>query len=282
MQVSKEVADDKTPTQERLIQMQVSNDVLAVLSTLSIDGPFVKIGEQLDRKLYMQVNKVLEACGGKWERRHQAHLFDGDARERIEQVITLGEVTTAQDLGFFRTPEKLARQLVELADVQPGHFVLEPSAGDGAIVAEIIKHDVGCFAIERDARRREQLIKRFSGPINLQTAFATIVPPTIGAEDFMEYDPIEPFDRVVMNPPFLKVGLGDHLDHVRHAYSMLCHGGVLVSVLPAGVQFRNDRRHRDFREWAKAWGSIEDLPEDSFRASGTGVRTCVFRIKREE
>ena len=256
--------------------MQVSNDVLAVLSSLEIDGPFVKMAK-MERALYLKVDKVLEACGGKWDRRAKAHLFDGDAGERIEQVITLGEVTTAKDLGFFATPPELAEYLVELADVRPGHIVLEPSAGEGAIVDAILRREAGAWVIERDATRRQKMLARLPENITL----AVVSPPTVGAEDFMEYDPIEPFDRVVMNPPFCKVGLGDHLDHVHHAFGMLVPDGMLVSVMPAGVQFRQDKRHREFREWVvESGGAIQSLPAGSFKTSGTNVNTCVIRMRK--
>jgi 16S rRNA A1518/A1519 N6-dimethyltransferase RsmA/KsgA/DIM1 with predicted DNA glycosylase/AP lyase activity len=41
----------------------------------------------------------------------------------------------------YYTPSELAKQLVELADIQPTDDVLEPSAGQGAIVKEILKKE---------------------------------------------------------------------------------------------------------------------------------------------
>lgn len=245
--------------------MKLSNDVIPVLSSLEFEGVLARIQGQLDRKLYVSVDKVLQACGGKWNRSKKAHVFDSDARERIEVVLATGEVTTAREVGYFPTPSPLAEDLVELADVQPGHRCLEPSAGDGALVQAMLGAGGLVTAIERDARRRAKLA---------EAADVTV----LACEDFMEYSSRVLFDRVVMNPPFCKVGLGDHLDHVRHAHGMLATDGVLVSVLPASVRFRQDRRHREFREWVESIVTIEDLPEDSFKASGTSVRTCVIRV----
>jgi len=257
--------------------MKISDEVLGVLSTLEIDAPYVRITRQLDRKLYTKVNQALEACGGEWNRKAKAHLFDGDVQARIDRVITTGEVTTDQDLGFFPTPLDLARQLVEMADVRPGHIVLEPSAGEGAIVRAILEREANVVCIERELLRRDILIglERRHGRVGVLDS----------VDDFMEYSPTEPFDRVVMNPPFCKIGLGDHLDHVRHAFGMLVPGGILVSVLPNGVLFRQDKRHVEFRTWAmregyNGIGRFDELPEDSFKASGTGVRTCVLRMAK--
>lgn len=251
--------------------MKISPEVLAVLSALSIEGTQVRIAGQLDRGLYTQTNKVLEACGGKWNRGAKAHLFDADARERIELVLTTGEVQTKNTLGFFETPPALARELVKLACVEKGDHVLEPSAGLGAIVKPIKAAGGIVTAVEIDTSRFESLL-------SLSSAKSTIV---VG--DFMEFDPAkfeQTFDRVVMNPPFCKAGKGDHLDHVLHAYDMLRDGGVLVSVMPSGVTFRNDRRYRDFRAFAETHGEIDDLPEDSFKASGTRVNTCTVRLEK--
>jgi len=261
--------------------MKIAPDVLAVLAQCTFGGTCVFLpGSQLDRKLYVATDKVLQACGGKWNRGAKAHVFDFDssARDRIELVLTTGEVQTSSDIGFFPTPEPLAAQLVAMAGVKHGHRVLEPSAGAGNIVLAI--QDAGGIvtAVERDAGHRVHLAK------SVLKGQDTLVPD---CDDFMLFTlhgtgtPSRPsfkFEAVVMNPPFGKVGLGDHLDHVRHAHSMLGPGGVLVSVLPTGVTFREDRRHREFREWVLERGTIEMLPEDSFRESGTRVRTCVARM----
>ena len=59
------------------------------------------------------------------------------------------------------------------------------------------------------------------------------------------------------------------------------YGPTLVSVMSAGVAFRQDKEHREFREYVAAnGGSIEPLPDDSFRSSGTGVRTVLVVMER--
>lgn len=255
--------------------MQISNEVLGVLSSLEISGNTITM-PKLERGLYLKVDQVLQAMGGKWNKKMKAHIFSGEPAPLVEQVLALGEVTTHKDLGFFRTPPALAHRLVQMADVRPGHVVLEPSAGDGAIVEALVAVEASVVCVERDKGRRMGLFSRVA--LDWLTVTISLPPLDVADDDFMEYRPIEPFDRVVMNPPFLKVGLGDHLDHVRHAFGMLVPGGVLVSVLPAGVMFRQDRRHREFLEWTLAGSSIQALPDGSFKASGTSVRTVVLRL----
>jgi predicted RNA methylase len=257
--------------------MRIDPQVLSFLSMLEYpSATSVRIAEQLDRATYARVNKVLEALGGKWNRSAKAHVFDSDARARIEIAITTGEVETGQDVGHFPTPAPLARRLVEMADVRPKQHVLEPSAGTGRIVDAVLEiGDVQVYAVERDAARRQSLSDR-AGAMGHRGALH------VGqCEDFMTYPATGGFDRVVMNPPFCRVGLGDHLDHVRHAFGMLVEGGILVSVLPASVTFRRDRRYLEFREWCEERGGIRPLPSGSFKESGTGVETVVVRLRQE-
>lgn len=253
--------------------MRIDQESLATLSALEfVPGKLghVKIVEQLDRNAYTRLNKVLEALGGKWNRGAKAHIFDGDAQARIDHAITTGEVETGQDVGWFPTPAKLAGVLVEMACSGQSDpiWALEPSAGDGAIVKALSAagfERAELIAVERDAGRRALL-----RALDLCTL--------MDGDDFMCLAAGQQFDAIAMNPPFCRVGLGDHLDHVRHAFSLLTARGVLVSVLPSSVSFRRDRRHTEFRDWVLKHGTIEPLPERSFKESGTGVSTVVIRM----
>lgn len=261
--------------------MQVSEAVLTELSIADVsdDGRKIALGRKVEHRLYQAVDKVLRALGGDWNCKASGHLFEEDVRGRLELVLTTGNVATDADLGFFETPEDLARTLVSMAEVRRGDFCLEPSAGKGRIVFELLDAGASVVAVERSEERRVFMQTRFAAALasrgrHLVNSFLHVDV----ADDFMVYRCEEPFDRVVMNPPFLRCGLGDHLDHVRRAYGMLIAGGVLVSVLPTGITFRQDRRHKDFKAWAEARGEIVPLPEGTFKPSGTGVNTCIVRL----
>lgn len=251
--------------------MKIDQQTLSVLSGVEYVPGFprrVRIVEKLDRGDYTRVNKVLEALGGKWSKKVQAHEFGSDARPRIEHALTIGEVETGQDVGHFPTPAPLARRLVvDVAGVREGHHVLEPSAGSGNIVRAIIDAGGIPYAVERDYERRRAL---------------TEIAGVCGGDDFMDFDPdTARFDRVTMNPPFCVVGRGDHLDHVRHAHGMLVEGGVLAAILPTSIKFRRDRRYKEFRQWGEGLGwEVIDLPEGSFKESGTGVNTVIIRVRQ--
>ena len=91
--------------------------------------------------------------------------------------------------------------------------------------------------------------------------------------DFMKLETSQTFDRVCMNPPFEK---RQDVKHVLKAFSMLKPGGKLVSIMSAGVTFREDKMGKEFRDFVKSHnGRIIDLPEGSFKESGTGVNTVI-------
>lgn len=255
--------------------MKISNDVLAVLSAATTSGCFLKLTGQLDRKLYQDVNKVLEANGGKWNRKEQAHVFDGLAEEAIEQALLTGEFQRVkQDFGQFDTPAQLADHVADLAGVHEDMTILEPSAGIGNLVAAVLKRlptpaKIIIRANEIDAKRRRHLSERFGAEPGVRYGmadFLTVDPETIRSR----------YDRVVMNPPFAKQA---DITHVMHASRFVKPGGRLVSVMSASVTFRSDAKTTAFREFVDANdGEIERLPDGAFKESGTAVKAVIVSI----
>lgn len=250
--------------------MIIDGTMERALADASIDGNKVVLTEQLARKDYLRVNEILETLGGKWSRKDKAHVFpeEGESlRGLIEAVISTGEIKTAREqqkaLGWFPTPPEVADRLIEFADIQPRHSVLEPSAGEGAIVEALVAHYVeNVTTVEIDPARHKLLRKRFPKATHI-------------FGDFLHWEPgHKRFDRIVMNPPF-----GPHLAHIEHALRMLAPGGTLVSVAPSSIEHREDKRHVEFRRMldrqTRSWGAWP-LPTNSFKDSGTNVNASIL------
>ncbi len=244
--------------------MQVNDTVLAILSQAETRGNALVLPGQLDRKMYEQVNKVLDAAGGTWNRKAKAHLFTGDAAERVDQIILTGKVDIPKDeFNYFPTPPEVVARLLELAGVQPGMRVLEPEAGQGAIAFPCAQAGatVDCYELME---------------ANYKTLAGTTGLGDVRHMDFLAATPRAIYDRVVMNPPFAKQA---DIKHVLHALRFLKPGGKLVAVMSAGVAFRDNALTREFRELVqKAGGYMEALPEGAFKSSGTMVRTVLVVI----
>lgn len=247
--------------------MRVENDVLAVLSRAEVSGNALVLTGQLDRKMYERTNKVLEAAGGKWNRKTKSHIFDDEAATRVDQIILTGEVEIPKDeFNFFPSPPSVVARLMELADVQHGMKVLEPSAGKGAIAYACANAGatVDCYELMES---------------NFLTLYGDSRLGVVRHMDFLTQTPEKLYERVVMNPPFLKQA---DIRHVLHAVNFLKPGGLLVSVMAASVTFRDNKLTQDFRDLIfHRGGNIELLPNGAFKESGTMVRSVIVTLQNK-
>ena len=139
--------------------------------------------------------------------------------------------------------------------------VLEPSAGDGAIL-DVLR--------ERHPEARVDAVEPSHTLCRIVEAKGHAAP---SGSPFEHFEPSAPYDAVVMNPPFGRGGIRA-MDHVERAASMLAPGGRLVAVVPESCHFRLQGRYRAFRAFVEdRGGTWIDLPADAFRESGTGVKT---------
>ncbi len=228
-----------------------------MLANSRIDGQELYLPEgQLERKLYLAANKALMAIGGKWNRKKQAHIFDYYPGYKIEEILLTGEYTDAQkEYQFFETPDDLAKGLIEMANIQPGETVLEPSAGRGAIWKFIGYPVCDCVEINKE----NQL---YANEIDM---------PLVGS-DFLDFH--DKYDVIIANPPFSRQ---QDIDHITHMIELA--NRCVVSVASQSVMWRTNKKSVEFRELvAEFGGTIKSLPEESFASSGTNVNTCVVYV----
>ena len=244
----------------------IPQEVLKVLSTVEIEGTNVKITGQLDRKLYLSVNEVLDRIGGKWNRRAKAHVFGEDPTDKLNAVIECGVLEPKVKTGYFPTPPELVTRMIELAELDRKHIMLEPSAGQGHIAEEMIKITENVFVCEILEENCKIL---HSKQIAVSGEFFRF------AEDSIRCN--RSIDRILMNPPFEKQA---DIDHVTTAFSLLADGGILVAIMSSGVMFRENRKTTTFREnILNMYGVlVEDNPEGAFKESGTMVNTVMIKL----
>ena len=131
--------------------------------------------------------------------------------------------------------------MVELAEIEPGHDVLEPSAGTGNILLKslpCIRPNGSVTAIEIN-----QNLKPYLEPWA----------DNITIDDFLNCHEIGNFDRIIMNPPFSNAS---DIKHIKHAITFLKPGG---GWLPCA---NGPRQNEQLRPLADHW---EVLPEGSFK-----------------
>lgn len=250
------------------------DDVLETIAAMEWEetpaGVIGRIVEQLDRNMYQRVSKALDAMSGKWNRSLKGHLFKEDPRPMLPGFLEEGALVIEKD-GFFETPAAVVAQMCDLYPFSAIETpILEPSAGEGAIIRHLMNlkpHTLSFndfFVVEQNENRRSIL-----------AAMGVYV---VGS-DFMQYTPPNQlFPTIFMNPPFEQ---GQDVDHVVHAFdNCLAPGGTLISVMAAGIKFRSERKYVALRQLIEQCGEIVDLPENSFKESGTGVNTCLIILEK--
>lgn len=252
-------------------QLKFDNDVLSTLRAMawSPDGTCGVLVGQLERKLYVNTNKALEAMGGTWNKKAKGHLFASDPRSQVAGLLDTGSLTVERD-GFFETPEAVVSLMLDLVPLPKlPDFVLEPSAGEGAILRVLLQQP---FLYRHVFDFCEKNQERHNGILSLLPQAHSV------GLDFMGYNPsLTKYGRIYMNPPFED---GQDMEHVMHAYSMLDEDGILVSVMSEGVFFRTDKKAVAFRAWLDDNNTeVVKLPDGSFKQSGTGVSTRLVVIR---
>lgn len=121
---------------------------------------------QLTPKEYQKVKKAFEALGGKWNKRANATRFDADPRPKIESLVTRGTLSVDRD-GFYRTPKEVVWRMLSFIPLSDfAYNTLEPEAGDGAIVEELLKagiHAPRLYCIEQNPRRCQYIHESYPG-----------------------------------------------------------------------------------------------------------------------
>jgi len=171
---------------------------------------------------------------------------------------------------FFETPYPVSVLVSRIANIQPGDNILEPSAGRGSLL-KFLPEGVTINAIEQRNDNWEYLKEHFE------------LAGISGRGDFLEKAEGFRFDAVIMNPPFGRLkGVGwQDATHVLKAYDNLMPGGRLVAIMGEGSFFRSDNQSTEFRDWLEDVGAtVVTLPENTFKKSGTGVRTRLVVIDK--
>ncbi|RLC36784.1 SAM-dependent methyltransferase [Candidatus Falkowbacteria bacterium] len=244
--------------------MKVSDEVIEILEQCTIDGDKLFLPDfQLERKLYMSVDKILKLAGGKWNRSTKAHTFKENVGDAIDNIVLTREVCDIKkELQYFATPPLVADMLIALAEIEPSNLVnivLEPSAGEGAIAKKLIEFGCKVDTCEIHKPLRDTLLG---------------LGCRIYMGDFLDFTADEPYKYIIANPPFTRQ---QDIDHVNRMID-LCKGRV-VSVMSSSVLFRQNKKTADFVRRIESFdGRFITLPKNSFKESGTMVNAVVVVV----
>lgn len=210
-----------------------------------------------------------------WDQYNQAHQWAKDLlsgvdtgdRDKLRQIVRLEQEARFSKIpGYFSTPEQAAIEILDHLDLEDGDWVLEPSAGSGAL-ADATINQWPCVLVH---------------VVECSSTLQQIL--TLKGYDLIDHDifnlTLGNYDAIVMNPPFQR---GQDREHVRHCYTLLKPGGTLVSIMAPGTFHNGTNKAKDFRSWLNQVGGQKfDLPAGSFKESGTGVATVYIVIHKAD
>ena len=191
--------------------------------------------------------------------------------EAMRATVKAGvQVVSAPQL--FPTPPGLAARMVNLACLAVGMRVLEPSAGTGRLLEALP-------GIVPFGQVRQTALQVVAVEVNAALAARLAcsgLAGTVRCADFLQCGAdagdLGLFDVVLMNPPFAQ---GADIAHITHALTMLKPGGRLVALCANGP-----RQSASLRPMVEArGGEWEDLPADTFKEEGTGVRVALITLQ---
>lgn len=240
-----------------IVKDMEKNNLNKDLSHCTVSGnvvflPNIKEYQMLD---YQEVRKALLNAGAKYK--NNSFVFPNDAQQYIDRITEGEKVNIKKEFQFFATPSELAKDLVFYADLKQHDTILEPSAGQGAIIKEINKVcEVvpDCFEL-MDINRN--VLSNSGAKFNL-----------IGF-DFLEVPKSKKWTKIIANPPFIK---NQDIDHVNKMYNSLSNGGRIVSIMSTSWTTGNKKKQVQFREFLENVNAeVLDIPKGTFKESGTMV-----------
>ena len=247
--------------------MSATQSITASLSKCKVVGDTLFLPSISEGALenYSEVKKALQNAGAKYKR--NTFVFPSDAQPYVDRLCGGEVINLKKEFQFFATPPDLADWLVELAEIETTDEVLEPSAGQGAIVSAI--HRAGLMGIT---------VWGYELMPENQTVVEKILGFRLLGSDFLECD--TSFDKIVANPPFSK---NQDIDHIRKMYECLRPGGRIVTVASNHWRQRESTQKKEssFRNWiAEVGAEVHDLEKGRFKESGTMVSSCVLVIDK--
>lgn len=241
------------------------SELIESLKKCRVEGNILHLPKEMLSN-YADVKKALMNAGGKYKK--NTFVFNSDAQPFIDRLTGGESINIRREFQAFYTPSELADHAVKLAEIKKHHSILEPSAGQGAMVKAIHRAVPGSVVDCCELMPENQVI------------LSRIVNSTFICDDFLkigkEWNGY--FDRIVANPPFNK---NQDCLHIRKMYECLKPGGRLVSIASKHWEHSENKKEKEFRTWLKSIDAdIHQIEAGRFKESGTMVSSCIIVINR--
>ena len=173
---------------------------------------------ELPKATQKEIDHILTTCGGVVNiesKAFKAYKFDYDFLATVRyDLISSRTIPESVSYQFYPTPQVLGQEVVDRAQIESHHSVLEPEAGNGDMADLIPSKNLTCVEL---CELRVNILKA-KGHITHKA-------------DFLEWskDHHGEFDRILSNPPYRK---NQALRHVQASFDCLKPGGIMTAILP--------------------------------------------------
>lgn len=238
---------------------------LNLIAAMIPDGSRLLLPTQFrfNKKDYSIVKRELEKAGGKYSK--NSFLFEEDAETVYNHILNGEEYNLKKKYQFFETPDILADRLVELAEIRDKDVILEPSAGNGAIVKAIHREFpyMDVYGYEIMEQNHEHLSKLHHFKL-------------LGSDFLKECD--TDFDVIIANPPFSG---NQDIDHIYNMYNHLTPSGRLVSIASPHFLLSSGKKEQAFKKWLEEKkAEIHLIERGAFKDSGTMIESRIIVIRK--
>lgn len=213
---------------------------------------------------YTDLRKAMLNAGATYKR--NTFIFPNAAQPYIDRMTGGESVNIKKEYQYFPTPPEIAKTMVSLLNITDGDLtILEPSAGQGALIKEVqAKYDGLVFYYElMDINKG--VLKNIPNAVYM-------------GDDFLCSDTEIKYDRIIANPPFSK---NQDIEHICRMYEHLEKGGRLVTLCSTHYVQTTGRKEQGFREFlADVEATEQPLAARAFKESGTNIPTMMIIIDK--
>ena len=257
-----------------------SKELLDLLKQVRAEKQYIFIDKQLSRKEYLILSSLFKNYGGKWNKSRFGFEFKKEIEDDMQLIISTGLMQKKNPLAYFPTPKSIVYDMLNFADMiwdskiipceAANINILEPSAGEGAIVDEI-SHAFPSAKIQTvEVMKENQDILEHKGYL-------------VHRGDFLEFKPKNNllYDYIFINPPFsYDRHKYAYIEHIEHAISMLSNTGYLIGIAPSSFIYGKTKREKNFYNLISSCFNMELIPKGAFKESGTNVETVIFKLNK--
>ncbi len=240
----------------KTVNIKISDSAKRELGNATIVGNKLHFAGQI--KNYAELKKLFPTIGITWNKKDKCHYLGEDSVNQIQYILGGGQVVDEKKTRqFYGTPPDLAAKVVGLAEIKGTDKILEPSAGKGSLVKEILIYTEDIDIIEIDVSDFNYCVNTFK----INKGYN---------QDFLNFEKDISYDKIIMNPPFTR---NTWINHIEHAWNFLKSGGKLVAICPNAT---HNTKYQKFIESKKY--KITELESGLFKDEGTNISTMILEV----